>query len=132
MGAFPRRIMAGLLIGCFLLVVQGCRPPALEEKWNRSRSRNLTIGAINQEPYRYEGRVIELSGWFKGWTGGCRSGPPVSKSDWMIEDGTGCLYVSGLLPRPDLDPVNPEDERLNLTGVIKIGPLGLPYLQLLR
>jgi len=132
MASFPRGLMAGLLIGGFFLISLGCRPPALDEKWNRSRSRTLTIGAIHQEPYRYEGRVIELSGWFQGWKGGCRSGPPVSRSDWMIEDGTGCLYVSGPLPRPDLDPVNPENERLTLTGVIKIGPLALPYLQLLK
>jgi len=132
MPSSARGLGAGLLIGAFLLVAAGCRPLALEKKWDRSRSRDLTIEAIYQEPYRYEGRVVELSGWFKGWKGGCRSGPPVSRSDWMIEDGTGCLYVSGPLPRPGLDPVDPEDERLSLTGVIKIGPLGLPYLQLLK
>ena len=47
---------------------------------------------------RYLGSVVELKGVFIGW-GGKIGPPPVTKSDYIIEDKTGQIYVSGRFPK---------------------------------
>lgn len=92
------------------------------------------IGRILGAPARFESGTVTIAGEFQGWRGPCRSGPPVSRSDWMITDATGCLYVHGPLP-PGLDPSKPGGENVTVTGVVRIkrntpyldlGPAGLP------
>jgi hypothetical protein len=36
-----------------------------------------------------------------------RGGPPVTRSDWVIADQSGAIYVTGPLPE-GLDPASPE------------------------
>ena len=52
------------------------------------------------------GRTVTVTGRYAGWTGGCKGGPPNTRSDWMLVDDTSCIYVSGpvpagLVPPPD-------------------------------
>lgn len=63
------------------------------------------ISAILLSPQDYAGKEIEIIGFFRGWdllaeTGGS---PPVTRSDWVIKDKNGAIYVTGLLPK-GLDP----------------------------
>lgn len=88
-----------------------------------------TVERINTDPGRYEGAEVTLKASFKGWKGACAGPPPVSRSDWMVDDGTGCLYVHGPLP-PGLDPARPKDERVVLTGVLKRSADGVLYLDI--
>jgi len=52
------------------------------------------IGAIWQNPPSCNGRMVRLSGQYRGWEAGYGS-PPVTRSDWVLSDGTGSIYVSG-------------------------------------
>ena len=47
---------------------------------------------------KYVGSTVELKGVFIGW-GGKIGPPPVTKSDYIIEDKTGQIHVSGRLPK---------------------------------
>jgi hypothetical protein len=47
---------------------------------------------------KYIGSTVELKGVFIGW-GGKIGPPPVTKSDYIIEDKTGQIHVSGRLPK---------------------------------
>lgn len=75
----------------------------------------------------YEGRQVILNCTFQGWRGKCRTGPPISRSDWMVEDDTGCIYATGALPR-GLSAASPMGEKLQLTGTVKEKD-GIPYLE---
>ncbi len=93
----------------------------------------LTIGDILNFPKRYENQMVTISGIFKGWKGNCKYPPPMSRSDWMIEDKTGCIYVHGQTPRgyfsapPDAQGM---DKPITVTGKILLDDKGNPYINL--
>lgn len=88
----------------------------------------IKVKAIQDKPLEFSGKTVRLDGVFKGWKGSCRSGPPKSRSDWMVEDGTGCIYVHGTLPN-NLQPMAPKDEPIILEGVVRLTTDGIPYLE---
>lgn len=47
---------------------------------------------------KYIGKTVELKGIFMGW-GGKSGPPPVTRSDYIIEDKSGQIHVSGPLPK---------------------------------
>jgi hypothetical protein len=70
---------------------------------------NLIAGII-QAPDDYLGEEVEITGYFHGWdlldeVGGP---PPVTRSDWVIADEGGALYVTGMLPA-NLNPASRDD-----------------------
>lgn len=88
----------------------------------------ITIKAIKDHPDTYAGRPVVLTGRFKGWKGSCQEVPPKSRSDWMVEDDTGCIYVCGSVPG-GMRPMSPNDETIVLTGTVRLSKLGVPYLE---
>lgn len=94
---------------------------------NVSSPGQVVPGMILAEPARFESLSVTVTGIFYGWRGPCRTGPPVSRSDWMLADPSGCLYVHGPVP-PGLDPVKPSGEEISVTGVVRIKK-GRPYLE---
>jgi len=61
---------------------------------------NLRIRDIMQNPERWAGEQVFLVGRNEGWTPDpncpmCAGGPPVTRSDWVLRDDTGCIYVTG-------------------------------------
>ncbi len=70
---------------------------------NLPRSVHLSewIGTILQAPREFDGRVFDITGYFRGSNllGEARGTPPVPKSDWVIVDHTGAIYVTGILPQ---------------------------------
>jgi hypothetical protein len=83
----------------------------------------LEIGEILADPARFKGKSVELRGRFCG-RGLCGDLPPASArspSDWVLDDGSGALWVSGRAPRGkgfSLDPHYPPDTSrwLEVTG----------------
>jgi len=68
---------------------------------------------------KYVGEKVKIKGTFEGWDG--KYGPPpVTRSDWIIADSTGGIYVYGPFPA-NLHPGDNEDqgEKLFLTGVLR-------------
>jgi hypothetical protein len=86
------------------------------------------ISQIFADPHRFNLKSVNIKGVFQGWRGPCRSGPPVSRSDWMITGTSGCLYVNGPVPA-GLNPAEPFGEKITVTGVIRL-KMGMPYLEL--
>ena len=84
-----------------------------------------TIGEIRATPIAYEGKVVTIEGMYQGWKGGYGS-PPVTRSDWLVEDATGWLYVTG---KPaGLDPLGDVGHPIKVTGQVKLTEEGEPYL----
>jgi len=84
-----------------------------------------TIGDIRGAPTAYEGKVVTIEGKYQGWKTGFGS-PPVTRSDWLVQDVTGWLYVTG---KPaGLDPLGDVGHPIRVTGVIRVTKDGEPYL----
>ena len=88
------------------------------------------MGLILEESARFESITVTVTGVFQGWRGPCPGGPPVSRSDWMIADASGCLYVHGPVP-PGLDSAKPSGEKISVTGVVRLKK-GRPYLEVVK
>jgi hypothetical protein len=81
------RLLTGrlILLAAFLavLLVAACPQPAPPLS-----PAEATIGEIKATPVAYEGKVVTIEGVYQGWKGGYGS-PPVTRSDWLVEDATG-------------------------------------------
>jgi hypothetical protein len=85
-----------------------------------------TIGEVRAASALYEGQTITVEGVYQGWQGGYGS-PPVTRSDWLVEDATGWLYVTGK-PAGDLDPLDDIGRPVKVTGQVDLTKEGEPYL----
>ncbi|MCP4688703.1 MAG: hypothetical protein GY859_11680 [Desulfobacterales bacterium] len=73
-----------------------------------------SISELYENPGAFDGRVVELSGRFMGWTG-CRAPTRMgSRSDWTLQDDQTCIYVSGGFP-PGLRPRDKKDKGRHVT-----------------
>jgi hypothetical protein len=90
----------------------------------------LSVGEIIDRAEDLEGRMVEVTARFMGWKGSCRNGPPVTRSDWMLEDESGCIYVSGPAP-PGLSPAQPKQRMVTIVGLLHLKG-ETPYLVIPR
>ncbi len=115
-----RRLLNGKLVILALLavlLVTACppTPPA-----------GATIGEIRADPSHYRGQTVAVEGVYQGWKEGHGS-PPLTRSDWLVEDDTGWLYVSGKAAG-DLNPMDDIGRPIKVTGRIELTDEGEPYL----
>jgi hypothetical protein len=113
-------VLAAVLLA--LPLVAGCQPATPSP----SPPAPADIGDIKAAPADYEGQVVTIEGEYQGWTGGFGS-PPVTRSDWLVQDASGWLYVTG---KPaGLDPVADVGQPIKVTGLVRITDDGEPYLE---
>jgi len=86
-----------------------------------------TIKDILNHPAKFGSSDVVLTGIFKGWTGSCPSSAMLTRSDWILEDDTGCIYVTGRIPA-GLAPQQPNNEHIVVTGRVMVNAAGKPYV----
>ncbi len=87
------------------IFVAGCTTSSIEKS---TLSGAPSISEIYENPAVFDGRVVEVSGRFMGWTG-CRAPTQMAtRSDWTLRDDETCIYVSGGFPK-GLRPRNKKD-----------------------
>jgi hypothetical protein len=94
------------------------------------------IGSIIAEPFAFEGRDITIIGYYRGWDllREANTSPPVTRSDWVIKDATGAIYISANseaeVPE-ELHPGSLQDTSiiLEVKGIVRITKLGQPYIE---
>jgi hypothetical protein len=76
------------------------------------------VGSIIAEPFAFEGKDITVIGYYRGWDllHEVGMGPPVTRSDWVIKDSTGAIYVSANSEAKIPDGLSPDS--LQDTGII--------------
>lgn len=97
------------------IFISGCIQQEVKE--------NPKIGDIVSNPNLYNGKTVAIGGKFGGWSGNlsCDYGNMTMKtrSDTIIYDETGCLYMTGnftvLYKEKELDPWNRDNVGGNLT-----------------
>ena len=78
----------------------------------------VTIGDINSDPAGYVGKTVTVSGEYRGWEAGHGS-PPVTRSDWVLKDATGAIYVTGMA-LSGFDPVTDVGKKVTVYGVVRV------------
>lgn len=78
----------------------------------------VSIADITSNPTEYKGRTVTISGEYRGWEPGHGS-PPVTRSDWILKDETGSIYVTGKVS-PRLDPVEDIGKKITVYGIVRV------------
>ena len=56
--------------------------------------------------------------------------PPVTRSDWVIADNTGAIYVTGPYPPGCLPPGQGIGKEIKISATVKVNQTGAVYLQM--
>ena len=98
------------------------------------KSAALVPTKINEAISNYDslvGKRVRIFGTYKGYSptrdANTKNGPPVNRSDWVVCDSTGCIYVVGSIA---LDPTKDSGTDVTLVGTLKKTPEGQVYLNL--
>jgi len=78
----------------------------------------VSIADITSNPTEYEGKTVTISGEYRGWEPGHGS-PPVTRSDCVLKDETGAIYVTGKVS-PGLDPVDDRGKKITVHGIVRV------------
>ena len=84
------------------------------------------IADIRANPKMYEDKVVTIEGTYQGWSSGYPGVPPISRSDWLMKDDTGWIYVTG--KRPALDPLEDVVTKIVVTGIVRSSEAGEAYI----
>ncbi len=92
-------------------------------------SGKLRIRDLVNHPDRWIGERIFLQGRNAGWHPDpncpfCAGGPPVTRSDWVLRDDTGCLYVTGKWAPP-----HAQGQEVLVEGTLRRGRRGQIYIE---
>ncbi|MBW3621952.1 MAG: hypothetical protein KY468_00915, partial [Armatimonadetes bacterium] len=92
-----------------------------------------SVGDLLKNPRAYLNREITLTGVFRAHLAErgerlVEDGPPTSRSDWILKDDTGSIYVAGnggilFDRRSDLN------KRFRVHGLVRMNPEGRLYLR---
>jgi hypothetical protein len=94
------------------------------------------ISSIIAEPFAFEGENITIVGYYCGWDllHEANTPPPVTRSDWVIKDSTGAIYISahseakvpeGLSP----DLLQDTDIVLKVNGIVRVNEEEQAYIE---
>ncbi|MCK9420854.1 MAG: hypothetical protein M0R70_15970 [Nitrospirae bacterium] len=89
---------------------------------------NITIKRILDDTRSFEGKDVTVQGINRGWTGKCASSTMLTRSDWILEDETGCIYVTGRMPTGS-SPDKSQGERIVVQGKVIFGSTGKPIIK---
>ena len=94
------------------------------------------VGSIVAEPFTFEGKNITIIGYYRGWDllHEADVGPPVTRSDWVIKDSTGTIYVSANSEAKLPDELSPDSLQdtsviLRVMGIILVTKDTQPYIE---
>lgn len=130
----PRLVFSLALFGWVLIACASTERnlPTPQTKGNAQPNALLAVDTVAKEPANWAGgKKVKVTGTFSGWKGKCTGSPPVSRSDWMIDGNTACMYVNGRLP-PELSSIPPArgiGKPIVVIGEIIIDSHGKAYIQ---
>lgn len=101
---------------------------------SKKSTHKVALTQVRSAPMDYEKKVVTVSGGFRGWKGRCPSSFAVTRSDWILDDGQACIYVSGKLPS-GVSVTNPNNENVTVTGQIRLdqgGRMNLKAMEVIK
>lgn len=91
---------------------------------------SLVIRQVMANATSMKDQPVVLTGAFRGWKG-CPDSTMLSRSDWVLEDDTGCIFVTGTLPA-GVSPESAKGERIQVTGHVVLDAKGKPAIRAVR
>ncbi len=92
-----------------------------------SQLKSVQIGDILSQPEKFLGKTVIIEGEFMGWSG-AQSGPPITRSDWVVKDATGAIYVYGPFPPECAPPSKGIGKKVKIKGVVRKNTKGQVYI----
>ncbi len=93
------------------------------------------VGTILDAPREFDGRVFDIVGYYRGANlyGEAAGNSPVTRSDWVIADHSGAIWVTGAAP-VGLDPSARADawSAIRLSARVVYTRLGVSHLEARR
>ena len=90
--------------------------------------KKTTIQDILKYPEKFSSSEVVLEGIFRGWKGTCPSSSMLTRSDWILEDETGCIFITGRMPN-NVSAVKPQGEQILVTGRVLMNKKGKPIIK---
>lgn len=95
----------------------------------RAKGRTVRIRDLFASPNRWIGQVVTLEGRNEGWNPYpncpmCAVGPPVTRSDWVLRDDTGCIYVTKVYM-----PAHTRGQTVLIEGIVRRSSKGQIYIE---
>jgi hypothetical protein len=94
------------------------------------------IGSVITDPSAFEGKNITVIGYYRGWDllHEADMGPPVTRSDWVIQDSTGAIYISANSEAKVPDGLSPDSLQdtaimLKVIGTVLVTEDTQPYIE---
>ena len=94
------------------------------------------VSSILDNPDDYAGHSVTIAGYYRGWDllQEADTVSPVTRSDWVIKDLTGAIYVSAGSDSMVPDGLNPNsrddtDAILRVRGIVHVTGDGEPFIQ---
>ncbi len=92
----------------------------------------VSVAEIHENKDRFVSREVRVRGVYMGWSGqvGDEAGLPATRSDWLLKDETGWIYVTGGA-MPGLSPWRKTDQgkSIEVIGVVRIKDDGIACLE---
>jgi hypothetical protein len=104
-----------------------CLPSDPAAKESGAGYEKIPLKTILNNPASFQHRKVMVAGVFCGWQGKGAKNPGITRSDWVVEDASGAMYVAGA-PPSGLDPVKDLGRPVTLWGTLNITGKGIPYL----
>jgi len=87
----------------------------------------VTIAEIKNKSDELVGELVIIKGVYMGWKG--EGPPPVTRSDWVIDDNTGAIYITG--KSPNLDPIKDVGKNITVVGYVRLKDT-TPYIEAVK
>ncbi|MDY7031721.1 MAG: hypothetical protein SVY10_07415 [Thermodesulfobacteriota bacterium] len=88
----------------------------------------VSIGELRNDVEKYKGRMIIVRGEYCGWHGEGLKNPFITRSDWVMKDATGGIYVSGRMPVEMRKGVN-KGINIEVKGRFLLSRDNVPYIK---
>jgi len=117
-----------LLLAAAILTACGAGDTAASgTKQADASAATCSVGELRAKPGLWQGKHVTVEGRYLGWKGGIQS-PGITRSDWVVADDSGAIYVTGLKPA-GLHPYEDTGRHIRVRGVLHLAPNGVPYIQ---
>jgi hypothetical protein len=101
------------------------KPVAVQEKPVKT---SYPLSQLSAQFVQYKDRHVSVSGQYGGWSHACPVSKGKTRSDWVLFDGSSCLFVSGAMPK-GLNHLKPNSEAVEVVGVLRATDDGKYYLE---
>lgn len=135
---YSKQRLTSLLMSCVLFIscttVNGANPSAHAGEDNipsvdlTKKEIKITIRQIIDDAGSYVGKDVAVRGIFRGWSGKCESSAMLTRGDWILEDETGCIFITGRMPN-NVSAVKPQGEYILVTGRVLMNKKGKPIIK---